>query len=55
MSKLEDVLSKLVPGGSTGEDPSHWAIFCNFLEKSYFNATGSHFARIQSYLKEQHF
>ena len=29
--------------------------FCKFLEKSYFNPIGSHFARVQSHLKELDF
>ena len=37
--------------GSVGKAPSRCAIFRNFLEKSYFNTIGAHFARIQSQLK----
>ena len=33
-----------------------WASFCNFLEKSYFNIIGLHFAcAVQSHLKELDF
>ena len=35
-------------GGFGGPAPSRWAIF---WKKSYFNAIGSHFARVQSRLK----
>ena len=38
--------------GSECEAPSHWVFFCNFLKKSYFDAIGSHFAHVQSNLKE---
>ena len=42
--------------GSEGEAPSHWAISCNFLDENcYFNAAGSHFARVQNHLKEINF
>ena len=38
--------------GSECKAPSHWVFFCNFLKKSYFDAIGSHFAHVQSNLKE---
>ena len=60
MSNLGDVLSQLVYSnasqtGSGAEAPSRWAIFVRFWEKSYFNPTGSHFARVHSHLKEVDF
>ena len=73
MSKLEDVLSKLVqlkriterfgvelPAAEGYE--GLWAkpqaterFFVIFWKKNYFNAIGSHFARVQSHLKELDF
>ena len=58
MSKVEDVCEQSSVSqtyhrrGCEGEAPSHWVVFCNFLKKSYFDAIGSHFARVQSNLKE---
>ena len=54
MSKVEDVLRKLtllkhLTGLGLGSS------FCNFLEKSDFNAIESHFAHVQSHLKELDF
>ena len=43
---------KRLTEGSGGEAPSRWAIF---WKKSYFNAIGSHFTRVQSHLKEPDF
>ena len=58
MFKAGDASSKLVklksiPNG--GGAPSRYTIFCNVLEKNDFNAIGSHFARVQSHLKELDF
>ena len=41
--------------GSGGKAPSRWAIFVRFWKKSYFNPIGSHFARVQSQVKELDF
>ena len=41
--------------GPGGKAPSRWAIFVSFWKKIYFNATGSHFARVHSHLKELDF
>ena len=41
--------------GSGGEASSRWVIFCNFLEKTYCNAIGSHFVCVQNHLKEPNF
>ena len=42
--------------GSGGKAPSRWAIFVSFWKKKrYFNPIESHFARVQSHLKELDF
>ena len=42
--------------GVWGQSPQALGDFCKFLEnKSYFNPIGSHFARVQSHLKELDF
>ena len=63
MSKLRDVESKLVyrnsyiiTDGDLGAKPPTVAQFLViFWKKSYFNAFGSHFAHVKSYLKELDF
>ena len=61
MSELEDVLSKLVylkrvTEGSGAEPTLAGGFgFVIFWKKSYFNAIESHFARVQSHLKELDF
>ena len=60
MSNLEDVLSKLVLSnvspvatGGLGAKPQAAGRFLQvFGKKIYFNAIGSHFARVHSHLKE---
>ena len=44
--------SQLPEAMGYGRAPSRYAIFVIFLKKSYFNAIGPHFARVQSHLKE---
>ena len=42
--------------GVWGQSPQPLGDFCKFLEKkSYFNPFGSHFAHVQSHLKELDF
>ena len=60
MSNLGDVLGKLVYSnvsqtGVWGQSPQPLGDLCKFLEKSYFNPIGSHFARVHSHLKELDF
>ena len=63
MSNLGDMLSKLVYSNVSqtvvfqlGQSPQPLGDFCKFLEKkSYFNPFGSHFAHVQSHLKELDF
>ena len=61
LSKLGDVVSILVQlkrglGAKQGKAPSHWAIFCNFLEKiAILMPFGPHFTRFQRHLKKQKF
>ena len=45
----------LVAMGVWGQCPQPLGNFCKFLEKNYFNPIGSHFARVQSHLKELDF
>ena len=61
MSNLGDVLSKLAllkcvtDGGYEGLGAKPPAEGRFFEKKSYFNAIGSHFARVQSHFKELDF
>ena len=42
--------------GPRAKPPAASRFFCSFFgKKSYFNAIGSHFARVQSHLKELKF
>ena len=70
MSNLGDVLSRPVYpnvsqtadppaaggyGGLGAKTPAVWRFLYVFGKKSYFNPTGSHFARVRSHLKELDF
>ena len=61
MSKLGDVLSKLeqlkhtTDGGLGAKPPVARQFFVIFCKKSCLDAIRSHFARVQSHLKEQDF
>ena len=54
-TKSGDVLSRPAQRRSRGEAFTRWTIFCIFLEKTYFNAIGSHFASVQRHLKKLDF
>ena len=61
MSELGKVLSKLaqvkrITNGALGaKPPAAWRFVVIFGKKTYFNAVGSHFARVQNHLKELDF